>query len=317
MKQFFHTLVLLSIACFAAQAETVPAPLEPDTQYVIKIPKGGLKDFLKWHPTRVPLVSHHRGGPAPGFPENAIETMSNALRYGPGFMEVDVAQLADGTLILLHDKTLDRTTSGSGAASSKNWTDIAPLFLKDAGGKITRFKVPTLEETLKWAKGRAILTLDIKQSTDFRLVADTVRKAGAEDYSVVIAYTLAQAKAFHRIAPHMPISITVRNDHEIEAVRKSGIPSENIIAWTGTKELTPEIYSKIHQQGWRVIMGTLGRSDRAIDRQILASGNNARYLELFAAGVDVIATDRFWAVHSQIRNPNLFLFTKTSVRGDN
>jgi len=308
MSNIFKSLVLAFILGSFAVAETVPAPVAPDVRHVIHIPEGGLKAFLRWTPTRIPLVSHHRGGPAPGFPENAIEAMDNALKYGPGLMEVDVAQLADGTLILLHDNTLDRTTTGTGAAAEKSWSEVKGLRLKDQNGLVTNFRIPLLVDVLRWSKGRAILTLDIKPSTDFSAVVRAVVETGSQDYVAAIAYTLDQALQFHRQAPDMPITITMRNLDEIKAVESSGIPSANIVAWTGTKPLPAALYQTLHGKGWRVIMGTLGRGSNAIDNQIAANDNDKRYLEIYQSGVDIIATDRFWAVKSQIMNPNLYYF---------
>ncbi|MEX0300603.1 MAG: glycerophosphodiester phosphodiesterase family protein [Kordiimonas sp.] len=310
MKNLVKSLFLLFLTLPVLAQESVPAPENDAVRYVLEIPKGGLKNFLRWTPNRIPMISHHRGGPAPGYPENAIETMDNALKYGPGLMEIDVMQLKDGTLVLMHDDTLDRTTTGSGEAKKKNWEEIKELRLKDWNGLVTEFRVPTLKQALRWAKGRAILTLDIKRGTDFDKVVKEVVEAGAEDYTAAIAYTHQQALAFHTAAPDMPISISARDVSEIKAIEDSGIPSDRVIAWTGTRLLSPEHYMALHAKGWRVIVGTLGGRDTAIDKQIAASGKNARYLEIFAMGADIIATDRFWAVQQQIRNPNLFIFTK-------
>ena len=309
MKIFLKLFFLCSLLTGAAFPEEVPPPIEPDVRHIIQIPNGGLKRFLRWHSERIPLISHHRAGPAPGFPENAIETMDNALKYGPGLMEVDVAELADGTLVLMHDRTLDRTTTGSGKIIDKTWAEVEKLFLEDENSIATNFRIPRLEQVLRWAKGRAILTLDIKPATDFKKIVAAVKMTKAEDYVAVIAYSLDQALMFHAMAPDMPITVTMRNQKEFEAVLASGIPMSHIIAWTGTSALSPEFYNTLHGKGWRVIMGTLGGVN-AIDKQIAANDNDERYLDFFQSGVDVIATDRFWAVQNQIRNPNQYFFVQ-------
>ena len=313
MHKLLSALLLYVFASSAVIAEDVPAPADENARYYIEIPKGGLLDFFKYTPMRVPMVSHHRGGPIPGYPENAIETMDHALKYGPGLMEVDVAQLEDGTLILMHDYTLDRTTTGTGKFKEVTWDYVKTLKLKDNDGALTAYKVPLLRDVLNWAKGRAILTLDIKRGTDFKKVVELVKETGAEDYTAAIAYTHKQAIAFNKMAPDMPITIGMMDKNDIKAIEESGIPSDRVIAWTGTREKSAEFYREIHGNGWRVIMGTLGRPDRSIDGQIAANDNDQRYLEIFQKGADVIATDRFWAVKQQIQNPNFFFFVKKSV----
>jgi len=316
MQKLLFSFFCLFIFSTDSLAEVVPAPNDPSIRHYISIPKNGLRNFFKWHAVRVPLVSHHRAGPAPGYPENAIETMDNVLKYGPGLMEIDVAQLADGTLVLMHDDNLDRTTTGTGPLSERTWDEIKDLYLKDNDGAVTNFHIPRLETVLRWTKNKAILTLDIKRGTSFAKVAQAVAKSGAQDYIAVIAYTLPQAEAFHAVAPDMPITITMRDAAEIAAVVASSIPTDRVIAWTGTHILPAEHYAALHGKGWRVIMGTLGDSDNSIDNQIAANDNDERYLDFLKMGVDVIATDRFWAVQKKIRNPNLyFYFARKTTSG--
>lgn len=302
-------LVCLHFATGPLSAENV---LEPpsDAYHYMEIPPDGLPSFLAWRPVRLPLVSHHRGGPAPGYPENAIETMQHALRYGPGLMEVDVAMLGDGTLVLMHDDTLDRTTTGKGAISDATWEYVSKLFLVDEAGNRTDFRVPRLMDVLKWAVGRVILTLDIKRGTDFARVAAEIDATRSRDYVIAISYSLDQARAFHAVSPVLALSVTIRNQEELDAVLSSDLPTDRLVAWTGTRIVPGEIYNAIHKQGWRVIVGTLGNPSTSMDGEIYRSGSQGRYLQIFQYGADIISTDRFWAVQNEIRNPNLFFFVK-------
>ncbi len=314
MKHFLLIVVaLLGWSLGTPQAETIPAPPEPAAYHYIELPAGGLPDFMAWRRPRIPLISHHRGGPMPGFPENAIETMQHALRYGPGLMEVDVAQLKDGTLILMHDDTVDRTTTGKGRLDRLTWDDVSSMKLVDEAGTRTAFNVPRLGQVLKWTVGRAILTLDIKRGVDFARVAEAVKQARATDYVIIITYSLEQAEDYHDIAPNLMQTVTIRNNEELNAVLASDLEKDRILAWTGTRLLPESHYAALHHQGWRVVVGTLGRRETSIDHQILAAGNEKRYLEIYQTGADIIATDRFWAVQAQIRNPNIFVFSRSEL----
>lgn len=315
MKKQVSLLIFALLGWFigTAQAETIPAPPDPAAYHYIELPAGGLPDFMAWRTPRIPLISHHRGGPMPGYPENAVETMQHALRYGPGLMEVDVAQLGDGTLILMHDDTVDRTTTGSGSLEMLNWDAVSGLRLVDEEGARTNFKVPLLEDVLKWTVGRAILTLDIKRGVDFNRVAEAVKRTRAGDYVVIITYSLEQAEAYNAVAPDLMQTVTIRNTEELTAVLASDLKKDRILAWTGTRLLAEQHYAALHAQGWRVVVGTLGRRGTSIDSQILATGDDRRYLEIYGMGADIIATDRFWAVQGQIRNPNIFVFSRSEL----
>lgn len=312
MTKFIVAAFLSILMALPIEAETVPAPQDQSARHYLKIPAGGLKDFLKRPAFSLPMVSYHRGGPAPGYPENSIEAMDNALKYGFGVMEIDVAQLKDGTLILMHDDTLGRTTNGKGAIKQKNWQDVKGLSLLDNDGTVTRFKIPKLVDVLTWAKGRTVLTLDIKRGTNFKRVVELVKETGSEDYVAAIAYTMEQAKAFHRLAPEMPMSIGLSNDDDIAAFDASGIPDDRVIAWTGTSLKSESHYSKLHARGWRVIVGTLGRPDRSLDNKIYSGKSDVSYSDIASMGADIIATDRFWAVQKEISNRNLTVYTVSS-----
>ena len=81
-------------------------------------------------------ISAHRGGPAPGFAENAIPTFENTLRAAPGtFLEVDIAQTADGVLVLMHDDRADRTTTGTGAIADLDMARLLTFQLEDDNGQ--------------------------------------------------------------------------------------------------------------------------------------------------------------------------------------
>ncbi|MEQ8411510.1 MAG: glycerophosphodiester phosphodiesterase family protein [Erythrobacter sp.] len=238
------------------------------------------------------LVSAHRGGPSPGLPENAIATMDAVLTAIPAVMEVDVAQSADGVLFLLHDDTLDRTTTGEGRAADRDWAELAALRLTDNAGWVTPYRIPTLAEALDWAKGRTVLQLDFKRSASYEAVIDMVRDKGMEGSVILIAYSVASAKKLHDLAPQAMISLSVESPDALAEAVAAGIPAERIIAFTGTRLARPDLYAALDEADVEVIFGTLGRSPTSIDNVIDRFGTDERYAELSRGGVDMLATDR-------------------------
>lgn len=312
MRAFFKIAIAILFSQVVLAAEDKIEILGDDVpRHYISIPEGKLPQFLTWHPVRLPFVSAHRGGPMPGYPENAIETFDHALKYGPALIELDIAQLKDGTLVLMHDDTLDRTTTGTGNIKDKTWDEIKDLYLKDNDGNVTKFRIPTLEQVLIWGKGKALLNLDFKRGTDFKKVADLINKTGSLDHVIAISYNMGMAKALNRAHPDMAMSVSIYDQDDIDELKESGLPLDRLVAWTGLKELKQSTYDAIHGEGWLVTLGTLGFDETGIDNQIIASGNEARYQGLVVKGADIIATDRHWAVQKVIRNPNFFYFIKT------
>ena len=93
-------------------------------------------------------------------PENSLAAIESSIRQGADVVELDVQKTKDGKLILMHDKTLDRTTTGKGKISEWPLDSIRTLYLKNGAALKTKHRVPTLEEALLTAKGNVIVNLD-------------------------------------------------------------------------------------------------------------------------------------------------------------
>ena len=111
-----------------------------------------------WIRDHRPLSVAHRGHSI-AYPENTLESYRKAIDLGVEMIECDVNITSDGKLVMMHDPTLDRTTTGSGLVSSATWDEIQRL---DAGGKFKAefagARIPSTEETLSLYKEAGILS---------------------------------------------------------------------------------------------------------------------------------------------------------------
>ncbi len=263
-------------------------------------PQGDLNGFFDCLAAEgMSLISAHRGGPYPGYPENALETMAALLAEMPAIMEIDLAQSADGVLYLMHDATLGRTTTGAGEVDSLPWADIKKLRLEDNDGTETPFAPTRFSDALAWAEGRTIVQLDIKPSARYEDVAAEIKNQDAEDRVMLIASSLASAKKLHRLLPRTMISLSLASQSELNRAVASGVPGERLLAFTGTQAPNPRLYSVLEGQDIEVIFGTLG-GPGSIDGDIARSGEDARYSEIARMGVDIIATDRPREAHAAL-----------------
>src|SRR5690349_23790224 len=83
-----------------------------------------------------PLVFAHRGGSALA-PENTMAAFANGLAHGADGIELDVHLSRDGAVVVHHDVTVDRTTTGRGAVAALSQAELA------------RLDVPTLADVLR------------------------------------------------------------------------------------------------------------------------------------------------------------------------
>ncbi|MFY0593646.1 glycerophosphodiester phosphodiesterase family protein [Roseivirga sp.] len=287
--QFRFTLLLITALCFSCTAKKTKDEKShgASKENFISIPKGEVKAFYSWSEDRVPMVSAHRGGPYPGFPENAIATFNEVLKYTSAVVECDIEMTSDSVLVMMHDNSLDRTTNGTGLVKNVTWEYIQTLKLEDNDGVLTDFEVPTLKEVLAWSKGKALLTLDVKRGVPFQKVIEEVRSVGAEDYSAIITYSANDAQLVNELAPELMISVGIGNMDAYNAHKKLGIPDNNMIAFTGVSEPDPSLYQFLHEKGIYTILGVLGN----LDRKAMSKGDSI-YAGFVNRGADILATDR-------------------------
>lgn len=276
-------LLYLLLTCIWVNLSAQPGQL-----HTIQIGKGELPAFFNYSSDdRYPLVSAHRGGRyLPGYPENALATFEYVLERTPAIIEFDVNMTRDSVLILMHDASLDRTTTGTGKVADRTWEEIRALFLVDDFGERTPYRVPLFSEVLEWLTGKTIVTVDVKRGVPYPMVVEMIEAAEAEDYAVVITYNVPDAQLVHRLNPDLMISLSIRNAEELERAQAAGLPFDRLLAFTGTREPDPALYEALHQRQVPCILGTMGN----LDRMAQARGADV-YRELIRRGADILSTD--------------------------
>src|SRR5690606_30763048 len=259
-------LAVLSSSCFRTNSSgSINNMPQVDQVFNLKT-VDDLYHFLTYNENSYPLVSAHRGGPSDGFPENAIPTFAEVASKMPAIIECDIAMTKDSVLVLIHDETLDRTTTGKGKLSRKTFEELKELKLKDNNGVVTNYRIPTLEDALQWGIGRVIYTLDVKKSVPYEKVIELIRKTKAEANSIIITYSVNQAEVVNRLAPDLMISATIKNTDDLNRLSEMSIPDTRLIAFVGTREPDTALYTLLRQHGIKSILGTIGNLDRSAER---------------------------------------------------
>lgn len=185
------------------------------------------------------LVTAHRGGVVGGLPENSMEAMAHTAAYIPTLIEVDVQRTRDGVLVLMHDDDVSRTTTGSGLVQQMSWDEVSGLVLTNNAGLATGARTPTLEQALEWARGRAILQLDIKRGVPLEDVAAAIRKADAQRHALVILYTVEDAALFARLDPTVSMNVNLASAEALAALVAAGVDLDRVTAFTGLEAPDP------------------------------------------------------------------------------
>lgn len=178
-------------------------------------------------------ITAHRG--ASGYaPENTLASVRKALEIGVDRIEIDVQQTSDGVVVVLHDKTLVRTTDTKGAVGKMPWNELKAV---KAYGKFEadfpNEPVPTLEQVFELMDGSTEFVIEIKAGNrtypgmEGNVVA-LIRKYRAEKWAVVHSFNDQVLKHIHKHHPDIRLqklfvsySAGIMLDFKLHAVKLS------------------------------------------------------------------------------------------------
>lgn len=244
--------------------------------------------FFQYQPGKAAAISAHRGGgDYKGYPENCIESFAWLANQMPVTIECDISISKDSVLLMMHDNSYNRTTTGSGNIVDSSFAYSQTLLLKDNLGNLTNYRIPTLQQVLAWGKGKVTFTLDVKRNVPFEKVVALVQQYKAQSYAAIITYNAQDAAKVHLLDKEVMISVTIRNEEEYNRHKDLGIPDNRMIAFVGTREPNSTWLQTLHSKGIRCILGTLGNLDK-----MAASRGDQLYQTWYNAGADIMSTDR-------------------------
>lgn len=287
---------LLATACAAKPSQTGTNPMAsaPDVRRSVS-DLGRYFDCLRERNITI-AAAHRLGGSGPA--ENSIGAMSGtyhqAIKGAPAIMELDIRQTKDGGLVVMHDETVDRTTTGSGRIDDMTLEQFKALRLKPAPGQGGVVETaPSMADALEVAKDGVVLQLDVKRGVSFEDVVKGVQEAGAQNRVIVIVYSLADAITVHNLDPTLMLSVSINSEEDLNTLIGVGVDLSRVLAWTGTREPRSALYQTLRARGVEVLFGTLGPPGESIDSQIEQSRTPRRYVDIARTGVTMLATSRY------------------------
>lgn len=156
-----------------------------------------------------PSIIAHRGASGVA-PENTMPAIRKALEYGADYIEIDVQLSKDRKIVLMHDKTVDRTTDGEGRVSELEWEYLKSL---DAGTWFDKeymgTPIPLLEEVLQEVDARAKLLIEIKNPKAINGIEDEVvgiiEKYKAAGWCELQSFSDKVLENVHKANPNIPL----------------------------------------------------------------------------------------------------------------
>ena len=170
------------------------------------------------------MIAAHRGGEHPSIPENSLASIDKAIAAGADIVELDVRQTKDSVLVLMHDNTLDRTTTGTGEVEDKTYEELQQLRLTHHG-EPTDYRILTMKEALLRAKGKILVDIDFKadgvqaQLDAYREIADL----DMTDQIIFFLYDYTEMEALHAFDPRIKLMPRAYDAEQLEAIVASGL----------------------------------------------------------------------------------------------
>ncbi|MGB7347747.1 MAG: glycerophosphodiester phosphodiesterase family protein [Pirellulaceae bacterium] len=201
----------------------------------------------------------HRGFSAVA-PENTLAAIQEAIDAGASGCEFDVYGCKGGTVVLMHDKTVDRTSNGTGKITELSLNELSKL---DAGSwkdaKYAGEKIPTLRDALLLLRGTGCQSvIEIKMEGISNQVVDTVRELKMENEVAVIAFSKNVVREIRTLAPGITCAwlsseslqgtIDQRADWIAEQASQCGAKLVDL----NYKMLSPELIQELKRRGLAV-----------------------------------------------------------------
>ncbi len=230
-----------------------------------------------------PVIFAHRGASVHA-PENTIAAFDLALEHHADAVELDVQLTADGHLVVIHDRSVRRTTGGDGNVSSMRLEEIKVL---DAGSSFhPRFRgepVPTLEEVFERYGGKTYLNVELKNETSPwnalpDRVVQIVDRFNVGDEVLISSFNPLAILRVRRLNPDIPIAALAYRSWKGEPVRRmAGNPFRTQALHVDRRDVNEELVARTHKNNQRLHVYTV---------------NDVIEIQKFTAmGVDGIFTD--------------------------
>lgn len=213
----------------------------------------------------VVLVAH-RGAVGPGQPENTLAAFRQAIASGAEAIEIDLRGTKDGEIVVIHDRTVDRTTNGSGAVADQTLAELRRL---DAGrGE----RIPTYQEVLQLVSGTGIvLLLDIKRGgvLDRQKVLRVTEEHDALASVIVGPRNLEDLRAFRALNPDLRMLGFIDEIADIAPFVQAG--ADIVRLWPEWIHADPGLVSRVRQLG-KLVWTTAGDAPREELQKLIALG---------------------------------------------
>lgn len=195
----------------------------------------------------------HRGAKGHA-PENTLISFQTAMDLGVDGIELDVHLTSDNHLVVIHDNTLDRTTSGTGVVNLFTLSELKTLRIENL------YEIPTLEEVLDLIDNKIFVNIELKGKNTAKPVADLIEsyileKNWTYDHFIVSSFDWNALQEVRTLSPNIAIGVLTQTDLGLATGFADFIQAKSIHPYFHL--LTIENTALMQQKGFQVFPWTV------------------------------------------------------------
>lgn len=183
-------------------------------------------------------IAGHRGGYYYEHPESSLPLFASiAKKFNRDtiMVELDLRKSKSGTIYIMHDETIDRTTNGTGKIGELEDVYLDSLFLKNEDGELTHERIPTFEDVLSFIKKKNInLMLDIKTPIHAEAY-ELVKKYKMENRMLTLTFNIELTKNVATLSNQIALSALMESESDWQQFKDVPMPAGKKIAYINSK----------------------------------------------------------------------------------
>ncbi len=208
-------------------------------------------------------------------PENTLIAFQKAIEIGADYYELDVHQTKDDVLVVIHDNTVNRTSSNdkTGKISELNFSDVLCVRVgnsKKFDKKFSDVKIPTLKEALELAKGKAKICVELKADNIENQVIELLNELDMINQVIVFAFNDKSLVNIKKLNPKVK-TLLLKNHANIKTLDFVKEINADAIGVGYDTKITKEFISYAHKNNIKVFKWTVNKEQEMkelIDLQI-------------------------------------------------
>ncbi len=198
-------------------------------------------------------------------PENTLIAFQKAIDCKADYLELDVHKTKDDTIVVIHDSSVDRTSSNDmkGIISELNYSDLANIkvgYSTKFGDKYENERIPTLREALELAKGKIKVCIEIKVYGAEKEILEIVNDLEINDDVILFSFYYPVLARIRQLDKNIPTLYLKGTADKMTIDYAKAIESNAIGVGSGT-DVTKEYLDFAHSNGIEVWKWTVNDED--------------------------------------------------------